>query len=48
VAKCVHIIKVTKVVRTVLCVIIRITILKTLKYQTVYKKFVFKDVGGSN
>jgi hypothetical protein len=37
-----------KVIRVegVPCVMMRNTILKILKYQKVYKKFVFKNVGG--
>jgi hypothetical protein len=42
----VRIIKVMKVVEIVPCVMMRTAILKTLKCQKVYKKFVFKNVGG--
>jgi hypothetical protein len=42
----VHIIKVAKVVGVVPCVMMRITIRKILKYQKVYKIFVFKNVSG--
>jgi hypothetical protein len=42
--QCVHIIKVIKAVKVVPCVTIRITILKKIKYQRFYKKFVFKKM----
>jgi hypothetical protein len=41
-----NIIKVIEVVEIVPCVMMRITILKLLKYRRVYKKVVFKNVGG--
>jgi hypothetical protein len=41
-----NIINVIKVAEVVPCVMLRITILKILKYQGVYKKFVYKYVGG--